>query len=78
MTRAELEAMAQSMGVPLEEAAALLGETSVLRGRPPMRAFNPMQQSERSMRGAHPPPPVPSPPAQQVTSPAPAPPKAGT
>jgi len=60
MTRAELEEMARAMGVSLEDAAQLLGETSVLRGPPPSgKLFNPSQQTEVSMRGKHPPPLVP-------------------
>ncbi|HXX70489.1 MAG TPA: hypothetical protein VEK07_25125 [Polyangiaceae bacterium] len=41
MTRVELEQLAQAMGVPLEQAAAMLGESSLLGGHPPPVVFNP-------------------------------------
>jgi len=61
MTRAELEAMARSMGLPLQEAATLLGETSVLQGPPRAKLHVPagQPQKEISMTGVHPPPIVP-------------------
>jgi len=61
VTRAELEALAQSMGVPLEQAAAMLGESSLLRGPHPGKLHRPPTSAggEVSMRGVHPPPIVP-------------------
>jgi hypothetical protein len=58
MTRRELEDMARAMNLPIEEVAASMGESSVLRGSPPFRQFNPSQQTEKSLRAPQQAPPI--------------------